>query len=163
MRPLLLILLIIGLVFSCQRSVPDQSARDNSALLDTVEEDMYANLPPVEFFQDNYQTATQVLLVKISQKSTADKIYADDGELGYIVQQLTGQVLKVYKGEFMVGEEITYYNFLEYSPGIEERFIDSVLIFLQIDPESGRLSAIEAGQFDWNKELSALMENEILK
>jgi len=163
MKYLLMMLLIICLGFSCQKSTPDQTARNYSTLPDTMEEDIYVDLPPVEFLQDNYQTATQVLLLKVSKKETADQIYTDDGEIGYIVQQLTGQVLKVYKGDMTAGEEITYYNFLEYSPGVEERSVDSVLVFLQKDAETDRIIAIEDGQFDWDEKLSALMEKVVMK
>jgi len=163
MRCLLLLSLIFLCGISCQKSDPDQSARDSSTPPDVLGETIYPDLPSVEFFQDNYESATQVLLLKVLQKSTAERIFADDGELGYIVQKVTGRGLKAYKGDFTVGQEVTYFNFLEYAPGIEERTIDSVLVFLQIDPESGRLNAIEAGQFDWSNELSILMENEIMK
>jgi hypothetical protein len=163
MKYLLLLSLIFFLGFSCHKNDPDQTARDNSILPDTMEEDIQYDLPPVEFLQDNYQMATQVLLIKVSKKETADQIYADDGEIGYIVQQLTGKVLKVYKGNNKTGEEITYFNFLEYYPGIEERSVDSVLVFLQKDAETGQIVAIEAGQFGWDKKLSVLMEKVMME
>ena len=163
MKYLLVIFFIYWLGLSCSKKNQDQSTFNDSIPLDTAVEDIYEDLPPVEFLLDNYQMATQVLLVKVNQKETADQIYTDDGEIGYIVQQLTGQVLKVYKGDITAGKDITYFNFLEYWPGIEERPVDSVLVFLQKDAETNSLITIEVGQFDWDKKLSALMEKVVME
>ena len=110
-------------------------------------------IPPADLLEQNYVTATHIAVIDIDTTEIADKIYADDGKLGYIVQKSTGRLLNVYKGDFGKKNEVIYYNFLEYSPELKKLYCDTALVFLKKDLQTNKFMAIEVGQFKYSREL----------
>lgn len=127
--------------------------------MDTAEvaQDIDPSIPPPELLQTNYEIASHVAVVDVQKIEIADRIYADDGTLGYVVEHATGDLIKSYKGDFGSSREIEYFNFLEYPTAPESDRLDTLLVFLSEDADSSRLMAIEVGQFRYSDSLGRIV------
>jgi hypothetical protein len=114
-------------------------------------------VPPVELLRSNWDACTHLALVEVKEVDVADSIFADDGSLGYLIYRISGKLLRGLKGDFIGAIDLVYYNFLEYSPDRRDTDLDTVLVFLNSDPETGRFMAIEVGQFDYSDSLGRVI------
>lgn len=144
MRYILAITFAIFSTVSCQKKTDVESNSD---------------LPPFELLESNYASSSHVAIMKVKQARIAERIYADDNTLGYIVFQITGDLVKAYKGSFDQSNEFVCSHVLEYSPKLENIKLDSILVFLNKDSESNEYSIIEVGRFDLQEGLIEMIED----
>ncbi len=141
-RKYLFIVALIFLFISChQEKRPEQSAD--------------LNFPPDELIRSNFTAAELVLSLKPDSLKIVKTIYADNGDPGYVIVEVAGEVQDCYKGPMSVGEPVRYQFFGEFEENILENWQkkDLLLVFLKKDEKSGELRAIEFGQFELTPEL----------
>jgi hypothetical protein len=116
-------------------------------------------LPPIELLVDNCRLASHAAIIVANRVDTVDRIRADDGAVGYIVERTTARIIKSLKGEFSGPQKLEYYAFLEYSRQSGRAQPDSLLVFLHLDSARGRFMLLEAGQFRYSPALDRTISN----
>ena len=114
-------------------------------------------IPPYELMQSNFQQSSHVILFRLDSLKIKDRIYADDGSLGYVVFEFFGVVINKYKGDLKINQQLNYRLWVEYNSNWEKiwRTKDEFFVFLNRDKETDEFHVIEVGQF---KRTSGLMK-----
>ena len=147
--PRLLLIFFIVLTFKCLKTQLQSTSEESAEVL-----------PPRELIKSNFEQSSAVALIDLDSLQTKEKIYADDGSLGYVILEFFGKIKKVYKGDLSANQPIAFCAWLEYETNLENNWQhgDRLFVFLNIDKKTKNLFAIEAGLFKTNNDLKKLIE-----
>jgi len=117
-------------------------------------------IPPFELIRSNFYQASHVILFRLDSLKIKDRIYADDGNLGYIVFEFFGEIKYNYKGDQKTNQQINYRLWAEYDSNWEKNWgaKDEFFVFLNREKETGEFHVLEAGQFKKTSGLEKVMK-----
>lgn len=117
-------------------------------------------VPPYDLIKSNFQQSSQIILFRLDSVKIKERIYADDGKLGYVVFNFTGVVEKVYKGGLKKEQQIKYNLWAEYDSNWKKSWQNTkeLLVFLNRDKKKNEFNVIEVGQFKRTDGLIKLIE-----
>ena len=143
-------ILLAAILTSCNQDTQNLDRKTDTVMTE-------APVPPVELLRGSFEAASHVGLVDIKSLEVVDEIHADNGTVGYVVEQSAADLLLNYKGDFGGATRILFYNFLESPTPPEGARLDTMLVFLDYDDTKGRFMLIEVGQFRSSDSLRAIM------
>lgn len=143
---------------SCQKRNTEVAENSRTAISGSTEVESNSDLPPFELLQSNYAAASHVAVLKVKRAKIAERTHADNKALGYVVYEIAGDMVQAYKGNFDQNSEVVCYHFLEYSPKLQGTRFDTVLVFMNKDPDSNKFSVIEVGRFKLQEGLTEMIE-----